>query len=144
MKSRAINPAARLAASVVSGAVVIGAFGFLFLAKAPVKGVEDLYVGLHLDGVMTLDDLFGLGHVAVYATLAAIFGLFTRTVGGWMTIFLSLAALGFAVEVFQGLGGIRSFGLDDMLANLIGICVGFFVVAAMGQPRTRRNPARRR
>jgi len=138
MRTRAINPAARGTAVLASGALMAGSFGFLFLAKAPVTGVTDLYWGLHLDGIMSLDDLFGFGHIAVYAALTMILGRFARTVGGWLTVVGALAALGLAVEIAQGLGGSRSFGIDDLLANLLGICVGFFGLILIGPPRQRR------
>jgi hypothetical protein len=139
MKTRTINPVARGMAVLASGALMAGGFGFLFLDRAPVRGVTDLYWGLHLDGIMSLDDLFGLGHIAVYAALTVILGRFTRTLDGWLKIVGSLAALGLAVEIAQGLGGVRSFGIEDMLANFLGICVGFFVLVAMGPPRRRRR-----
>ena len=119
-----------------------GAFGFLFLGTAPVEGVSDIYWGLHLDGIMALDDLFGLGHMAIYAALTMILGRFTRTAGGWLKIIVSLTILGFGVEVAQGAVGSRSFELDDMLANFVGICIGFFALVVMGPPPSRRRRKR--
>ena len=142
MRTRAISPAARGVAIVASSAVMVGSFGFLFLAQAPVTGVTDLYWGLHLDGLMTLDDLFGLGHAGIYAALTVMLGRFARTLGQWLAVVGSLVALGYTVEVVQGLGGVRSYSMDDMVANLLGICVGFFLLVVIGPPRSRRRRTR--
>jgi VanZ family protein len=57
----------------------------------------------------------------------------------WPMLVLGLLALGAAIEVAQGFTPMRTAGLDDWLADAVGIAGGWLVVQAL-ERRSRRQP----
>jgi len=71
-----------------------------------------------------------IGHVLAYFSLMFWFGqLYARRLP-WALGFLALGAM---LEVLQGLGGYREMSLHDLVANAVGIGLGWLATAA--QPR---------
>lgn len=72
-----------------------------------------------------------LGHVAAYAWLMWWFAQDLLTARRRAPAALALIALGVALEFVQGWGGIRIFSVSDMLADAVGVGVGW----ALAPPR---------
>lgn len=119
--------------------LALGGFAWLFLGATPVEEVRHLYWGLHLDALMELDALFALCHVLVYAVLTVVLARRTPTAGGWLRILVALTAAGAGLECLQEVLGGRTFSLDDLLANLCGVLLGFLVVIVAGPRFVRRR-----
>lgn len=60
-------------------------------------------------------------HCLAYAGLAWWFGQCFKRGWHWP---LFLITLGVALEFLQGWGGVRTFDVDDMLANALGVAIG--------------------
>lgn len=72
-----------------------------------------------------------LGHFLAYMTLMVWFGqLYVRRI---QLIFLAVlfVVLGVGLEVLQGLGGHRFFELADMVANSLGVIVGWWLTVTL-------------
>ncbi len=66
-------------------------------------------------------------HLLAYAVLMGWFGqIYTRTTTqrSWL---LGLILLGVALEFLQGWGGVRFFDPADMLANSLGVLLGYWL-----------------
>lgn len=63
-------------------------------------------------------------HTLAYACLMFWYGQAFRRHWRWPAFLL---ALGMGLEILQGLGGVRSFDLRDMLANGIGVGIGLIL-----------------
>ena len=77
------------------------------------------------------------GHVLAYATLIFWFAQIypdRRSRVGWAFAFV---AMGIAIEFLQGLTDYRSFEIADMVADAVGVCVGW-LVAPPRSPRLLR------
>ena len=139
MGTRAIDHAL---SAIVNGAFMVlalGGFAYLFLTTSSVVAVTHLYWGLHLDALIEINDLMGIGHALVYALLAMMLARRTASASGWLAILVSLTAIGFGVECAQEIVGGRSFNLDDVLANVCGIMLGFLGVILAGPRFLRRR-----
>lgn len=106
----------------LSGLLVAG-FLYMFLAGQAVHDVIELHRALHLETVLSLELMFSAGHVVVYGALTVMLCHPKRSVYTWMTIVVWLGILGIGVEFLQDMGGTRSYGLGDIVANFTGICL---------------------
>jgi VanZ family protein len=71
-----------------------------------------------------------IGHLLAYSSLMFWFAQLHRR---WLPWALGFLALGAGLEVLQGLSGYREMSLDDLLANSLGIGLGW--LAAHSFPR---------
>ena len=72
-----------------------------------------------------------LNHFIAYAGLMGWFGqLYTQTYQR-IVCALAIIAMGIAIEFFQGLGGVRMFEYRDMLANTLGVIMGWLSARAL-------------
>lgn len=67
-------------------------------------------------------------HLLAYATLMYWFSQVFVRHWRWP---LFLVGLGFTLEVLQGLGGARSFDGFDLLANMLGVLLGYVLAATV-------------
>jgi VanZ family protein len=74
-----------------------------------------------------------LGHILAYATLTYWWAQLLVTMSQRLRLAAVLLALGIAIEFVQGWTGWRTFDYYDMLADAIGIAIGW----AAAWPRTR-------
>ena len=65
------------------------------------------------------------GHILAYATMMGWFAQFVRSPGKRLAMGAALCALGVVLEFAQLAMGFRSFDGMDMLADAIGVCVGW-------------------
>ena len=70
-----------------------------------------------------------LEHLSAYAMLMLWFCQIYWDTQQRFRIALGFAAMGILIEILQGLGGVRFFEYADMLANAIGVLIGW----GMGQ-----------
>ena len=70
-------------------------------------------------------------HIAAYATLMLWFAQMLPERGKRLRTAAALVGLGIALEFAQGATGYREFSVADMLANAIGVAVGWL----LGPPR---------
>lgn len=113
------TPAYFLYASV--SLLLMAGFIYMFLAGRAVGDVTHFYETVRLDALLPLDMVFTSGHIIVYAALTMILCRPKKPVQSWMTIAVWLGVMGIGVEFLQEIGGARSFGLGDIVANLTGI-----------------------
>lgn len=66
-------------------------------------------------------------HATAYAVQMFWFAQLYPCGRGRLAWAVALAGLGLGLEVLQGLGGARQYDLHDMLANLIGVALGWVV-----------------
>jgi hypothetical protein len=98
----------------LTGWVLIGSVVYLSLTSAPPQVFE-----------FTSADKFG--HLFAYGALMGWFGqlyMSVRLQAGWAAIII---ALGVALEFVQGWGGVRVFDVADMLANSLGVGLGWWI-----------------
>jgi len=69
-----------------------------------------------------------LGHFLAYGTLMFWFGMLIPTPRRQLVIASAFCAMGAGVEFLQDLTPYRSFELADMLANSIGVLIGWSIV----------------
>jgi hypothetical protein len=60
----------------------------------------------------------------------------------WPVIAAACAALGIALEYVQGWSGIRTFGYDDMLGDVVGVVIGWMLAAGGANEGVARVAAR--
>lgn len=74
-----------------------------------------------------------LEHAIAWAVMMAWFGgLSSRAAHRWIA--LGLLALGGAIELAQGLSGYRSADLRDLLADAVGVAVGWLLALRVARP----------
>jgi VanZ family protein len=92
-----------------------------------------VYLSLARDTI-TIPARFGdkYGHIAAYAAVMFWFMQLYATRGSRLLVAIALLALGIAIEFAQVWTGYRAFERADMLANGIGVAIGWLA----GPPRT--------
>lgn len=73
-----------------------------------------------------------LGHVLAYSTMMLWFSEINGTRRARIAWALAFVAMGIAIEYLQRLTGYRSFEVADMLANAMGVAIGWL----LAPPRT--------
>ena len=68
-----------------------------------------------------------VGHLLAYGLLMAWFGLLHARASVRLAHALAFAAMGIGLEVAQGQLGYRSYEVADMLANALGVILGWAV-----------------
>ena len=119
--------------------LLLGSYFYVFLGAAPVTGAAHLHTASGLDGLVSLDGFFTLGHMAVYGVLTlALCGIF-RSASTWPAIAATLTAVGIGIEIMQEEFFGRQFQLGDVAANMTGIAaaLGLLTMIALcsGLPR---------
>lgn len=71
-------------------------------------------------------------HLLAYSLMMAWFGCLAREGKLRLKLALGFTALGAALEVLQGLGGVRQMELADALANAMGAGLGWWIT--QGEP----------
>lgn len=66
-----------------------------------------------------------LEHLIAYAGLMLWFCQIFQDQGKRVRLFLALVAMGVGLEILQGMGGYRYFEYADMLANTLGVVIGW-------------------
>ncbi|MBU1690376.1 MAG: VanZ family protein [Gammaproteobacteria bacterium] len=66
-----------------------------------------------------------IGHLAAYGLTTLWFAQIYTGAHQRVRLFISMVALGIALEYAQSATGYRSFDVADMLANAIGACLGW-------------------
>jgi VanZ family protein len=112
-------------------------FFYVFLGAAPVTGVGHLHASFGLDGFISLDAFFTLGHMAVYGVLTLGLCTIFRTADSRPAIAATLMGTGVAIEVLQEEFFGRQFQLGDVAANMTGIAVALIFLSFMAW-RSRR------
>ena len=72
-----------------------------------------------------------LGHFAAYGLLMFWFGMLYRRALTRLAYAIGFCGMGIALEYAQRMTGYRTFDVDDMLANAIGVLLGFMVATAL-------------
>ena len=118
----------------IAGSILLsGAYLYVFLGAAPVTGVEFLYKTFGLGGLISLDGVFTLGHMTIYAVLTAGLCRVFKSAGSRPAIAATLAGLGVMIEFLQGAFFSRQFQVTDMAANVVGITIGLIVTGVMAR-----------
>jgi len=104
-------------------------FKWLWLTLGVGLFVSIIYLSLTPKPPVTLSFSMGdkLGHLLAYCMLM---GWFAQLYTVWFQrVFLSIAfgLMGVTVEVLQAMGGHRFFEYNDMVANIIGVVVGWLL-----------------
>ena len=121
MKTRVAAGSTTPYVTLVSSGLLVTGFAYMFLTGRAVTHMTGLYQALRLEALLPLDQMFTLGHLAIYAALTLILCRSGKKVRDWMTVAVWLGIIGIAVEVVQEMVGARSFGLGDIAANCLGI-----------------------
>jgi hypothetical protein len=66
-------------------------------------------------------------HLLAYGVLMGWFGQLSTSFGRQRWWALAFCLMGIVLEVFQGLGGYRVFDYGDMLANVLGVGLGWWL-----------------
>ena len=69
-----------------------------------------------------------VSHFIAYGSLMFWFGLLYRGLRRETIVAIGFVAMGITVEYLQGMTGYRSFDVNDMVANAIGVAMGWAVV----------------
>ena len=69
-----------------------------------------------------------VSHFIAYGTLMFWFGMLYLPARQPLALAIALAGMGIGIEFLQKLTGYRSFDVADMLANAIGVAIGWAVV----------------
>lgn len=88
-----------------------------------------VYLSLTFDPPVVLEFAYAdkLKHLFAYGVLMGWFGqlyISVRLQAGWAA---ALALLGVVLELLQGWGGVRFFDIADMLANGLGVGLGWWI-----------------
>lgn len=68
-----------------------------------------------------------IGHLIAYSTLMAWFGQLYLVIRTQFKFAISFCVMGALLEVVQGMGGVRFFDYFDMLANAVGVGLGWWL-----------------
>lgn len=111
-------------------ALLLGAVTWLTLTPSPEDADAGLKIMRWIANVLLRDSALGdkVAHFTAYAALGA--SAFWARLGASYWPPLVLAGYGAALEVVQGMGGVRSPELADGLANIAGAVAGY-VAAVM-------------
>jgi VanZ family protein len=82
----------------------------------------------HPPELLTFDNSDKLEHVLAYATLSFWFCHIYVTAWSRAVVIVALAALGVGLEYVQGWMGYRTFDVLDMLADSVGVLLGWLLV----------------
>lgn len=127
--------------SLTGGAILLlGAYFYVFLGAAPVASVTQLHTSIGLEGLVSLDAFFGLGHTVAYGALMLSLCAVFKSAGSRPAIAATLMGVGVGIEVLQEEFFGRQFQLGDVLANMAGIAVAWIFVSIV----TRRGSRQRR
>lgn len=74
---------------------------------------------------VSFDGVDKIEHLLAYAGLMLWFCQVYVSRAARIALLLGLVALGVAIEILQGMGGYRYFEYTDMLANSVGVSVGW-------------------
>jgi VanZ family protein len=111
----------------------------VFLGAAPVTGVAGLYEFFGLNGLISLDGFFALGHMAMYGVLTLGLCAVFRSAGTRPAIAATLMGMGVAIEVLQEEYFGRHFELADVAANMTGIAAALGLLAILARRGRRRR-----
>ncbi len=116
--------------SLTAGSILLlGTFFYVFLGAAPVTGVAHLYASFGLEGLISLEALFTLGHMAVYGVLTLSLCAIFRSASKRPAIAATLMGIGVAIEILQEEFFGRQFQLGDVAANMAGIAAALGLLA---------------
>ncbi len=76
-------------------------------------------------GVLEFNQSDKMGHLLAYAVLMGWFTQLYHHTATRLRYAVGFTLLGVVVELLQGLGGARHFDIADMIANLLGVMVGW-------------------
>lgn len=122
---------------------MLGAFLYAFLGSEPVKAVAYIHEALGWNEMISLNGLFGAGHMAAYGLLTLLLSRIFNATNSLPAIAAALFGIGVGVEVLQEEFLGRQFQLTDVVANAVGIGAAV-VLLAISTRRRRRRPLRRR
>ena len=101
-----------------------------------------VYLSLAPTGVQLPGDEGGrYGHVAAYAALMFMYVRMYETPRGRLLIGVTLVLMGIGLECAQGATSYRTFEYADMLANTIGVAVGWLAQRTVSMIAVRRTSA---
>lgn len=69
-----------------------------------------------------------VSHFVAYGSLMFWFGMLYRGLRRETIVAIGFVAMGITVEYLQGMTGYRSFDVNDMVANAIGVAMGWVAV----------------
>ncbi|OOZ38517.1 hypothetical protein BOW53_15265 [Solemya pervernicosa gill symbiont] len=84
------------------------------------------------DPIPTLGYSDKLGHAAAYALLMGWFMVLYRGGRRRLLLALLLIAMGASLELLQGMGSLRRFEYLDMVANGVGVGLGYLLIRCCG------------
>ena len=114
----------------IAGSILLlGTFFYVFLGAAPVTGVASIHATFGLDGLISLDSFFSLGHMAVYGVLTLSLCAIFRSASKRPAIATTLMAIGVAIDILQETFFGRQFQLADVVANMTGIAAAVALLA---------------
>ena len=116
--------------SLTAGSILLlGTFFYVFLGASPVQGVAHLHASFGLEGLLSLNAFFGLGHVAIYGVLTLGLCTIFRPSDKRPAIAATLMGAGVGIEVLQEEFFGRQFQLGDVFANMTGIAAALIILA---------------